>query len=186
MSVRPQRLFPLVLVVLMGLTTFWLDQISRWIPGGFRLDPAKPEYVAEKFTATRFNENGMLRDRISAQRMWQYPEKPDMYFQRPHLQVFQEGRMQYDVTGETGRYHSKNRQAWFDDRVVFYKPQDEKPETRVLTSRLEVNTATRITRTAAPVEIHYGNSVAHATGLYYDQQAGLLKLLSQVKVVYEK
>lgn len=187
MILRAQRLFPIVLLALTGLLTFWLDQISRWTPETRALDPNKPEFVAEHFTALRYDTTGKVQDQLSAQRMWQYPGKDDLFFDAPTLQVFAAGALQYDVRGQTGRYNNKTRQAFFDRQVTLFKPADaQRPETRVDTSVMYVDLDKRLARSAAPVTIHYGTSVARSVGFTYDQRAGLLKLLSNARVVYAK
>ena len=80
---RSHRLFPLLLVGLTGLLTVWLDQVSRWDSNRRELDPDKPEYVAEHLTATRFDAQGKLNERLIATRMWQYPGKDDAFFENP-------------------------------------------------------------------------------------------------------
>ncbi|SMF19961.1 LPS export ABC transporter periplasmic protein LptC [Pseudogulbenkiania subflava] len=187
MILRAQRLFPIVLLALTGLLTFWLDQISRWTPETRALDPNKPEFVAEHFTALRYDTTGKVQDQLSAQRMWQYPGKDDLFFDAPALQIFAAGVLQYDVRGQTGRYNNKTRQAFFDRQVTLFKPADaQRPETRVDTSVMYVDLDKRLARSAAPVTIHYGTSVARSVGFTYDQRAGLLKLLSNARVVYAK
>ncbi|HJU50253.1 MAG TPA: LPS export ABC transporter periplasmic protein LptC [Pseudogulbenkiania sp.] len=187
MILRAQRLFPIVLLALTGLLTFWLDQISRWTPETHALDPNKPEFVAEHFTTHRFDATGKVQDQLRAERMWQYPGKDDLFFDAPTLQTFASGVLQYDVRGQSGRYNNKTRQAFFDRQVTLFKPADAlRPETRVDTSAMHVDLDKHLARSAAPVTIHYGTSVAHSVGFTYDQNAGQLKLLSNARVVYAK
>ncbi|OWY37315.1 LPS export ABC transporter periplasmic protein LptC [Xenophilus sp. AP218F] len=184
---RSHRLFPVLLVGLTALLTLWLDQISRWDTHKRDLDPDKPEYVAEHLTATRFDAQGKLLDRLIATRMWQYPGKPDAYFEKPDLYQYQAGVLQYRVIGDSGRYNNKTQQAFYDKKVLLIKPADSaQPETRLYTSAMHVDAAKNIASSKAPSVIYHGNSVANSIGFIYQQQLGLLNLLSTSKIVYAK
>ncbi|KJH66758.1 LPS export ABC transporter periplasmic protein LptC [Chromobacterium violaceum] len=184
---RSHRLFPVLLVGLTALLTVWLDQISRWDSRHRELDPDKPEYVAENLVATRYDKQGMLMDKLIATRMWQYPGKPDAYFENPDLYQYQQGALQYHVTGETGRYNNKSQQAYFDKKVVLIKPADSKqPETRLVSSAMFVDTGKHFASSKAPSVIYQGNSVANSIGFSYQESLGLLNLYSKTKIVYVK
>ncbi|AUH50211.1 LPS export ABC transporter periplasmic protein LptC [Chromobacterium sp. ATCC 53434] len=184
---RSHRLFPILLIGLTALLTVWLDQISRWDSHRRDLDPDKPEYVAESMVATRYDKQGLLLDKLIASRMWQYPGKPDAYFENPDLYQYQQGTLQYRVIGESGRYNNKNQQAFFDKKVVLIKPADSKqPETRLESSAMFVDTGKRYASSKAPSVIHHGNSVANSIGFTYQEPLGLLHLLSTTKITYAK
>jgi lipopolysaccharide export system protein LptC len=59
--IRSHRLFPILLVLITGLLTVWLDAVSRWQPNKRELDPNKPEVVAENVMATRFDPRACCR-----------------------------------------------------------------------------------------------------------------------------
>ena len=184
--IRSHRLFPILLVLITGLLTVWLDVVSRWQPSKHELDPNKPEVVAQGVMATRFDPKGMLQDKMIASRMWQYPGKADVYFDQPDMRVYQQGILQYQAVGDSGRYNNKTKQAFFDRKVTLIRPASAQgPETRVLTSAMHVDTQQRIAKSQAPTTIHYGKSVANSVGFVYEQQAGQLNLLSHAKVIYE-
>ncbi|MDN0077502.1 LPS export ABC transporter periplasmic protein LptC [Crenobacter sp. SG2303] len=185
--IRSHRPFVIALVGLMAALTFWLDQVSRWTPGEQQLDPNKPEFVAEHFTATRFGPQGLLLDRLTATRMWQYPDKHEMYFEAPLLKVFDNGVMQYQIQGEVGRYDTKTKIALYDKKATLFKPATAKdPEITMDTSALWADTAKGLARSSAPVTVHYGQSVVNSVGFSYDQKAGLVTLHSQAKATYVK
>ena len=184
---RSHRLFPVLLIGLTAMLTLWLDQISRWDTRHRELDPDKPEYVAENLVATHFDLQGKIADRLIASRMWQYPSKPDAYFENPDLYQYQQGTLQYHVFGETGRYNNKNQQAFFDKKVTLIKPADStQPETRLESSVMLVDSAKHVASTKAPSVVYHGKSVAHSIGFVYQQPLGLLNLLSTTKIIYAK
>jgi len=185
--IRSHRAFPIVLVGLMAILTFWLDQVSRWSPGEQQLDPNKPEFVAENFTATRFGPLGLIQDRLTATRMWQYPDKHEMYFESPLIKVYENGVMQYQIQGEVGRYDTKTKIAFYDKKATLFKPATAKdPETTMVTTALWADTGNGLARSSTPVTVHYGQSVVNSVGFSYDQKAGLVTLHSKAKATYVK
>ncbi|WP_293761348.1 LPS export ABC transporter periplasmic protein LptC [uncultured Aquitalea sp.] len=185
--IRSHRLFPILLVLLTGLLTVWLDTISRWEPNKRELDPNKPEFIADGVSATRFTPQGQLQERLIASRMWQYPAKSDLFFEQPDLRSYKNGTLSYQAIGETGRYNNNTKQALFDKKVTLIQPPaNGKPETRVLTSNMQVDTLKHVARSAAPTQFYYGKSNGSAVGFIYQQQEGILSLLSHAKVTYEK
>ncbi|KIA80085.1 hypothetical protein QR66_12360 [Chromobacterium piscinae] len=184
---RSHRLFPVLLIGLTAMLTLWLDQVSRWDTRHRELDPDKPEYVAEDLIATRYDEHGKMLDKLIASRMWQYPGKPEAFFEKPDLYQYDAGVLQYHVIGETGRYNKKNQQAFFDKKVLLIKPADSKqPETRLQSSAMFVDTGKRYASSQSPSVITQGNSVAHSIGFTYQEPQGLLNLLSTTKIIYAK
>jgi lipopolysaccharide export system protein LptC len=185
MSPRANRLFPVVLVVLMALMTLWLDQVSRLDSFGRDLDPDKPEYVSEQVTATRFDKQGKIEQRLIADRLWQYPQQHNLFFDNGFVRVFQQGALDYAVTAETGHYNTQTKQAYFDRHVHMMKPgSTTQPETTLDTTAMSLDSVKRQASSQMPVTIHYGNSTANSTGFNYDYNAGTLNLLSFARVTY--
>ncbi|MDF0606102.1 LPS export ABC transporter periplasmic protein LptC [Neisseriaceae bacterium TC5R-5] len=182
---RSQRVFPVLLLILTGLLTVWLDQISSWDSTRRDLDPDKPEYVAEQLTATRFDIQGQLNQRLTASRMWQYPGKDDAFFETPELYQYQQGLLEYQLLGEVGRYNRKTQQAYFDKKAtVIQIATASVPETKVITSAMHVDISKKIMRSTAPTQFYHGNSRGNSIGFIYQQPVGLLNLLSTTRIVY--
>ncbi|AXK38236.1 LPS export ABC transporter periplasmic protein LptC [Crenobacter cavernae] len=183
--IRPHRLFPIALVGLMAMLAFWLDQISRWSPSGKELDPSRPEYTVEDFSATRFDAQGRIQERLVAKQGWQFPKQPDLHLREAVLDNYQAGALAYRAAGAIARYNRQDGIAFLEQKAHFFKPGVAgQPDTHVYGSRITINTRTRVASAKTPVEIHYGESIANAIGFEYQQQKGLLRLLSHARVKY--
>lgn len=181
------RLFPLALVILTALLTFWLDQITRLSFISRDLDPDKPEFVAEGVKAVRFDAQGRALQRIQAERMWQYPNQHDILFETGQMHQYADGTLTYTVNAETGRYNNKTRIAFFEKQVRMTKQADsEHPAMIMDTTAMTLDTDKGFASSRTPVTMHYGNSVASSIGFTYDNHARLLNMLSNAKVTYEK
>lgn len=184
---RFPRLFPLALVLALGLLTAWLDVLTRYQSGSLGVDRADPDYVAERFVATRFDEAGRLKERMTATRGWEIPKDPDIHFQKPHLELFELGQLQYTIDGDTGRYNKDKATAWFDDKVTLRRqPTPERDAIKIDTSAMTVDTRSSVASSRAPVTFYYQQSVGNAVGFVYDHKAQKLDLLSNVRITYVK
>lgn len=187
MMARTNRLFPVILVLLMALLTIWLDQISRLGQFGRDLNPAKPEFVSEKVTATRFDAQGRVQQRLTADKLWQYPNQHNMFFEQGDVHVFQQGALDYRVRARTGWYNTRSKQAYFDQDANLFKPATgTQPEVEILTSALSLDTVKRYASSPRPSTMHYGKSVANSVGFNYDYNSGVVNLLASARVTYVK
>lgn len=185
---RSGWLFPLALAIGLGGLSAWLGRISEVSVEEVALNPKEPQYEMNGISGQTFDEKGYLKDSLTAQRAWQLPKSDDIYLGRPALQLFSQGHRVYEVTSKEARYNTKNRQVYFDHEVVLTKAADAARPAGVLrTSRLTVDTVTKIAETDAPVQYQYGLSSGTANGLKYDYQQGFLNLPSRVKaIIYEQ
>lgn len=184
--IRLHRLFPLLLAVLMGVLTVWLDELTRPEPHGKGKDPSRPEYQAEGFNATRFTTQGQISEHLTAAQAWKFPNRPDVFTKNTKLDVFEQGALAYNVLASTARYDPKTRIVVFDEQVNMFQPANaERLATRIRTSKLTVDTEARTAASPAPVTIQYGNSTASSIGIRYNQRTGVLQLLSKAKIKYE-
>ncbi|MBV8048653.1 MAG: LPS export ABC transporter periplasmic protein LptC [Paludibacterium sp.] len=184
---RPARLFPIALVLLMALLTIWLDQVSKLGSFGRDLDPSRPEFVSEEVDATRFDIQGRVEQRMVADKLWQYPNQNDLYFANGTIDLFRDGQQDYMLSAESGRYNTQTRIAFFDRKAHLLKPAAAgQPEVTLDSSAMTVDTARRYASSKQPTIIHYGDSVANATGFNYDYNAGVVNLLSSARATYVK
>jgi lipopolysaccharide export system protein LptC len=187
MILRSNRLFPVTLVLLMALVTIWLNQISQLGSFGHDLNPSKPEFVSEQVTATRFDTQGNILQRLTADRLWQYPNRHNLYFDNGDVHVYKLGRLDYRVQGQNGYYNTRTKQAFFDRAAHLTKPAEgTQPDIEVLTSELSVDTVKRYASSPSPTTFHYGKSVGNSVGFNYDYNAGTINLLASARVTYVK
>ncbi len=181
---RSGWLFPLVLAIFLGGLSAWLGRISEVDVEEVVLNPNEPQYSMNGIDGKRFDEEGRLKENMSAESAWQMPKSDDVYFSQPQLSLYADGKILYDVKSEEARYNTDNRQVQFEKDVVLTKAADAQRPAGVLeTSRLLVDTRTEIAQTSEPVRYQYGQSHGTANGLTYDHSKGLLNLPSRVKAI---
>lgn len=177
-------LFPLVLAICLGGLSAWLGRISQVDVEEVALNPNEPQYAMKGIEGKRFDENGYLKENLSAVRAWQLPSSNDIHFSIPELVLYHQGQLLYRVESEQARYNTDNHQVQFKQDVVLTKSADSQHPAGVLkTSVLYVDTHTEIARTTEPVVYQYGQSYGTANGLVYDHSKSLLNLPSRVRAI---
>ncbi|OSI32625.1 LPS export ABC transporter periplasmic protein LptC [Neisseria dumasiana] len=177
-------MFPLVLAVGLGGLSAWLGRISQVDIEEAALNPNEPQYAMEGIDGRRFDEQGRLKENLSAEYAWQLPKSDDVVFERPQLALYNGGRLIYKVESREARYNTETRIVRFEQDVLLTKSAEaQRPSAVLKTASLTINTQTETAETKAPVEYRYGESHGTANGLVYDHKKGLLNLPSRVKAI---
>ncbi|KPN72917.1 MULTISPECIES: LPS export ABC transporter periplasmic protein LptC [Neisseria] len=177
-------MFPLVLAVGLGGLSAWLGRISQVDIEEAALNPNEPQYAMEGIDGRRFDEQGRLKENLSAEYAWQLPKSDDVVFERPQLALYNGGRLIYKVESREARYNTETRIVRFEQDVLLTKSAEaQRPAAVLKTASLTINTQTETAETQAPVEYRYGESHGTANGLVYDHKKGLLNLPSRVKAI---
>ena len=181
---RGAWLFPLILAVTMGGMSFWLNRISHLETEEVRLNPKEPQYEMTGMQGQRFDQNGQLKERLSAQAAWQLPDSNELHFRQPEADIYRDGVPIYRVVAGQGRYDTGHKHLFFDDDVVLTQNAvGSRLAGRVETRQLQIDTGSQIARTQAPVKFQYGLSHGSAVGFVYDHDQNFLNLHSRVKAV---
>ena len=111
-------LFPLTLSLLLGGTGFWLNRATDIQIEEVQLNPDEPQYMMNHISAARFDENGMLKDNLTAQYAEMYPNSDKILFQKPVATVRKNGKPLYNLVSDNGVYHTKEKWADFSGSVM--------------------------------------------------------------------
>ena len=186
MNRRPNKLFPLALLVLLAGLTFWLQSLTDWLSASVSHDKSAeaPDYVVEGFTATLFDIQGEVRQHLSGQQAWQQPNDPTIHLLRPHLRQYAQKVLRLEIIGENGLYNPKTRISQFPGQVTVLRYNPGQDTAKLVSSQLTVDTAQRTARSPALSVLTRGPSVVRSTGFTYNDVTQQVKLLSKVKVTH--
>lgn len=189
MYARPSILFPIVLLAMLAMLTFWIDYAVQApeakIDGSSRHDP---DYILNNFTTTRTDENGELRYRLTALEMRHYPDDDTTELEKPQFERYETDKPFTTIEGNKGFVSADAETVEFiDDVKVVRQAFNGKGEMVVLTDKLDVMPNEEMAKTDRPVVItQEPKTVIHATGMIYDKKNQTVQLLSRVKAHYEK
>lgn len=186
MKPRLTAAFPLALLVLLALLTFWLDRKVQPPPppkdGSARHDP---DFIVENFHATRLGADGTPRYTLQAARMMHYPDDDTTRLDMPHFAQLSNGGAAFDIRSEQARSSADGKQVFFTGNVRLTQPPvGKRPFLLLETSALQVTPDPGIAQTDRPVTIIRGDSTITAVGLEFNHATQLLTLHSQVKGLY--
>lgn len=174
--------FPLILAAALGGLSAWLGRISHIETEEVKLNPNEPQYWMDGIEGKRFDLEGRLKENFTAGFASQLPESKDVHLRMPKLEVYENGKLMYQVESKEGLYNTDTKQAVFEKEVVMTKEADDKqPAGFLKTELIHIDTATQFARTDRAVTYGYGRSHGTAEGMTYDNKKGLFNFPSKVK-----
>lgn len=177
-------IFPLALALILGGLSAWLERVSEVSVEEVKLDPSKPQYSLQTMHGKRFDEQGWLKEQLTAHSAWQLPDQKEVFLDKAHLTVYQQGKLQYEVSSQQARYHLNDKTAILQNEVVLLKPEAaSQPAAQIKTDHLTVDTQAQTAQTDAPIQFQYGKSHGSAQGAFYDHKSGKLDLPRNVKAM---
>ena len=178
-----ERLFPLIALILLALSTAWLEWMSR--PPATETERAvrvDPDFIGEDIRMTQFNADGSPRYELIAERVVNYPHSGITDFELPRLR-YQTDDGELRVTAEHGESHDEGEILYLSGDVFVHRVATPgNPEFTLRSDTLTVWPDTQRAATDDPVVLTRNNSVAHGEGMRADNLYGTLELLGDARV----
>lgn len=175
--------FPVGLVFLLALLTFWLDRMVQ--PTGSKKDGGgrhDPDYWVENFTATRMGTDGVPRHVLTAAKMTHYPDNDSTDLVRPRLTDIPVNLPPIHSQAQAGKVSSNGEQVWLTGEVkVIREAGNGQSELTVTTDYLHVIPDKSFVQTDRKIVMHNANTDVSAVGMELDGKAHVIKFLSRVK-----
>lgn len=186
---RPAIVFPLALLSILALLTFWINKTVQ--PPVPKLDGSSrhdPDYIVSNFVTTQTDINGVLRYKLAAVEMRHYPDDDTTSLQRPRYTQFAINKPYTQVEGLRGYVSGNGEEVELVDNVkVTRQAFAGKGEMTVETDYLNILPNEELVRTASPVIIRQApKTVIYATGMLYEKKKRTVTLLHKVRAHYEK
>lgn len=188
MSSRLTLWFPLGIMVLLALLTFWLDSAVQGSlfkrDGSTRHDP---DYWVENFVAKRLGKDGLTLHTLAAVKMEHYPDDDTTLLTRPNFTAMGQNRVPTHIVAQNGLVSSNGKEVYFNRNVEVRRDAGaDKEWLTIATEYLHISPDQAIARTDRAVTIKTPAATITATGMELDNRSQTVKLLSRVKGHYEK
>ena len=134
------RLFPLALMLSLGLLTLWLDHAVR-VEGGDHPSSRRhdPDYLVTNFTTTTFSPDGRAETVLSAAELQHYPDDDSTELISPRVVQAKPEQPRFTVRADRGKISREGDEIFLYDNVVLVREaQGERPEARMTTSFLHI------------------------------------------------
>jgi lipopolysaccharide export system protein LptC len=184
---RATILFPLAVLGLLALVTFWIDRTVQ--PPVIKPDGSKrhdPDYVLNNFNTVKTGINGSVQYILAATEMTHFPDDDSTKLERPHLTQYSSDKPYTQIESQRGTVSSNGEIIEFMDNVkVLRQGYQERGDMTVTTEYLKVFPKTEIATSDKPVVIKQSPSTElRGTGMIYNKKEKTLKLLKNVHVHY--
>ena len=189
MNGRSTIIFPLIVLGVLALITFWIDSTvqsdTKKIDGSHRHDV---DYFVENFVTTKTDINGNLRNMLAAVEMRHYPDNDTTELIRPRFTQYGENKPYTQIEAQKGFVSSNGEEVEFKGNVIIVRQAFEgRGEMRLKTDYLKVLPKTEFAITESDVVITQDpKTVIHGTGMIYDKNEKNFVLQKRVRVHYEK
>ena len=189
MKVRSPIIFPLIVLGVLALITFWIDSTVKLglpkIDGSNRHDV---DYFVENFVTTKTDLNGNLRNMLAATEMRHYPDNDTTELVRPRYTQYGENKPYTQIEAQKGFVSANGEEIEFKGNVIIVRQAFEgRGEMHLKTDYLKVLPKTEYASTESEVLITQDpKTVIHGTGMIYDKNAKDFTLQKRVRVHYEK
>lgn len=182
-------MFPLTLVLMMALITFWINQTVQ--EQGPRIDGSNrhdPDYRLHNFVTTQSDVNGKLRYVLAAAEMTHFPDDDTTVLQRPKFTQFAVNKPYTQIQGLRGYVSSDGETVEFVDNVkVVRQATADKGQMELLTEKLTIEPSKDLATTQSPVTIIQApKTKVTAVGMVFDKKNQTMTLLNNVRVHYER
>jgi len=189
LGTRSAIFFPLVLLLLLAVITFWINKTVQppvpKIDGSSRHDP---DYIMGNFVTTQTDVNGNLRYKLAAVEMRHFPDDDTTELQRPRYTQFAMDKPYTQVEGLRGYVSGDGEEVQLVDKVkVTRQAFAGKGEMTVETEYLNIRPNDELVTTDSPVVIRQApKTVIYATGMVYEKKKKTVTLLQKVRAHYER
>jgi lipopolysaccharide export system protein LptC len=179
------RLFPLGLMLVLALLTFYLERTSRDEDTPTLLRRHDPDYVVTNFTTTTYNREGAVESVMSAARMVHYPDDDTTELVAPRVMQSKPNEPRFNVRAERGKLSRDGDEIFlYDDVVLVRDGAADRPETRITTEFLHVLRDRSLVRTDRPVKIVEGPRSLAGRGMEYNNESRELLLRHDVQAQF--
>lgn len=172
----------ILLLTGLGVGSFYLAELSqRGAGGGPRRLTHEPDFFVDNFVLTRLDAQGEPMFRMSAQRMFHYPDDDSTEYVKPHLVSLDPKQPLVTLTADRGTADAKGDHTHLYDNVLLTRAAvGDHPPLRVTTDYVLLLAQEDIARTDHPVRIQYGESTLTGVGMVFNNAARSLDVLSDV------
>jgi lipopolysaccharide export system protein LptC len=176
-------LFPLSLLMVLTLLTFWLRYATELSEpnrdGKYRHDP---DYILSDIVLRKLDQNGQLRYTLRAADVRHYPDDGTIDLLSPHLlqQNRQEDKPPVTISADRGHVSNDNERIDLYDNVRIYRrPFGKYEELTATMNELTAFPDDEKAFTKAPVLIRQGQSWVKGVGMRVDNRAQTYIIESQ-------
>ncbi|MDH5764538.1 MAG: LPS export ABC transporter periplasmic protein LptC [Gammaproteobacteria bacterium] len=176
----------LIIILILALASWWLKDFWQETPIVKTIKNEHfPDYFMENFTITNMNRQGEPDYILSASRLDHFADDDSTEIIKPHI-IFKEEDGDWSISAQRARILKKTNIIHLYDEVQIIRVASvaQQPLT-IKTDYLKVQPDHKIAETDRLAYIKTQQLELKTTGMIFDNNKGILKLLSNVKGSYD-
>ncbi len=181
-----QRWIILLLLVMVGLTGWWLEEVDDEQRPKSEEQRHDPDYYMENFIRTEMGETGEPKNQLRARFMQHFPDDDTVELEEPWLEFYKPGGRTWYVNAERGWVTSGFEVVLLYGEVRIWQWNDAGAHSvEIITRDLKVLPEEEYAETDMPTTILTPRSKTTAIGMRAKLQNSKLELLDEVKTHYD-
>ncbi len=165
--------------VFVAIGSFWLVQVVNQAGQQAEADRFRnePDYIIDRFSLVRMNKAGQPAYIVSGDRLTHRPADDSSLIDNPYVHSLSSEQPPMNIRAKTAVVDQNNTRVTLHDQVDVVRPATAQAQAlRLQTSTLTVYPDEERMETAAPVQMHAGNSVATGTGMHANNATRQIQL----------
>ncbi|MFN8771262.1 MAG: LPS export ABC transporter periplasmic protein LptC [Neisseriaceae bacterium] len=184
------RVFRFLTIVFMASLCLLFNQLTKINFIKIELPKDSPEYKANNAKGIIYNKTGGILYELDSQNVWQFPNNERVFMANLHAKVHSESEpniIKYNLTANDGWLDYNKRLGFLgiNSILTVYNP-DPKQNIAIYGKEINLDLNRNFFNSNEDVKAVQNNSIITSHGFNYDNNTSILKLLSNVHIVYNQ
>ena len=179
----------ILLISLIAITTYWLKlEVIKELYSEKSFLASGPDFFLNEFSTQQTTESGDIKFTLAGKKMTNYEHINKTYLKDPKFTKYEEGNPYSWISGNNGEITNLGDEIIVRKNVTLTrKATSKKKAMQLFTDSLNILPNNELVHTTSPIKIiQEPNIEINGVGMEYDKKENTFKLLSNVKVHYEK
>jgi lipopolysaccharide export system protein LptC len=181
--------FAFIFIAIVALASFWLKEevINEYKKFSISKNSG-PSFFLKDFESTKTDEEGNLQFSLQAEYMKHFKGEDKTSLLKPLYTKYKNKKKHSTIYSDVGEMNDKGGQIILKENAILVRlPTKTKKVLKLFTHELNIYSELDVVTSQKAVKmIQEPNIEIDGIGMKYDNKDGILKLLSNVKVRYEK
>jgi lipopolysaccharide export system protein LptC len=181
--------FALIFMAIVTLASFWLkEEVINEYKNFIVSKNSGPSFFLNDFTSTQTDKDGNLKSSLKADSMSHFKDQNKSSLSKPFYTKYKNKKKHSTIYSDIGLIKEKGEEIILKENAILIRlPTKTKKVLKLFTHELNIYSELDIVTSQKAVKmIQEPNIEIDGVGMKYDNKDGILKLLSNVKVRYEK
>ena len=181
--------FALIFIAIVALASFWLkEEVINEYKNFMLSKNSGPSFFLKDFDSTKMDEDGNLQSSLQADYMKHFKEEDKTSLFKPLYTKYKNKKKHSTIYSDVGEISDKGEEIILKENAILIRlPTKTKKTLKLYTHELNIYSELDIVTSQKAVKmIQEPNIEIDGVGMKYDNKDGILKILSNVKVRYEK